>query len=142
LSQSTSSLDLTSLYIQWINSSSYIVHDIQTMSIQSSKQCPNCKRWFTTQKSFKHHIRHCRRTNFEHTLNNLAISAANPLSSNFTPGVQTNVFQQSNLTQSYDDEYDDFQQIEGYVDSNFDSDSWVNNNEELKDDMDDNTSSV
>jgi hypothetical protein len=46
------------------------------------------------------------------------------------------------LTQSYDDEYDDFQQIEGYVDSNFDSDSWVNNNEELKDDMDDNTSSV
>jgi hypothetical protein len=61
---------------------------------------------------------------------------------NFTPGVQTNVFQQSNLTQSYDDEYDDFQQIEGYVDSNFDSDSWVNNNEELKVDMDDNTSLV
>jgi hypothetical protein len=52
------------------------------------------------------------------------------------------VFQQSNLTQSYDDEYDDFQQIEGYVDYNFDSDSWVNNNEELKDDMDDNTSLV
>ena len=125
-----------------MNSSSYIVHDIQTMSIESSKQCPNCKCWFTTQKSFKHHIRHCRRTNFEHTLNNLAISAANPLSSNFTPGVQTNVFQQSNLTQSYDDEYDDFQQIEGYVDSNFDSDSWVDNNEELKKDMADNTSLV
>ncbi len=49
------------------------------------------------------------------------------------------MFQQSNLTQSYDDEYDDFHQIEGYVDSNFDSDSWVNNIEELKDDMDDNT---
>jgi hypothetical protein len=52
------------------------------------------------------------------------------------------VFQQSYLTQSYDDEYDDFQQTEGYVDSNFDSDSWVNNNEELKDDMDNNTSLV
>jgi hypothetical protein len=46
------------------------------------------------------------------------------------------------LTQSYKDEYDDFQQIEGYVDSNFDSDTWVNNNEELKKDIDDNTSSV
>ncbi len=71
------------------------------------------------------------RTNCEHTLNNLGISAANPLLSGFTPGVQTNVFQQSNLTQSYNDEYDDFQQIESYVDSNFNSDSWVNNNEEL-----------
>jgi hypothetical protein len=46
------------------------------------------------------------------------------------------------LIQSYEDEYDDFQQIEGYVDSNSDSDSWVNNNEELKDDMDDDTSLV
>jgi hypothetical protein len=30
-------------------------------------------------------------------------------------------------------------QIEGYVDSTFDSDSWVNNDEELKEEMDDNT---
>jgi hypothetical protein len=118
-----------------MNSSSYIVHDIQTMSIQSSKQCSNCKCWFTTQKSFKHHIRHCRRTNCEETLNNLGISAANPLLSNFTPGVETNVFQQSNLTRSYKDEYDDFQQIEGVVDSTFDLDGWVNNNKELKEDM-------
>ncbi len=51
------------------------------------------------------------------------------------------MFQQSNLAQSYDDEYDDFQQTEGYFDSNFDSYSWVNNDEELKDDMDDNISS-
>jgi hypothetical protein len=112
------------------------------MSIQSSKQCPNCTRWFTTQKSFKHHIRHCRRTNCEETLNDFGISAANPLLSNFTPGVETNVFQQSNLTQLYEDEYDDFQQIEGLVDSTFDSDSRVNNNEELMEDMDDNTSLV
>ncbi len=66
------------------------------MSTQSNKQCPNCKRWFTTQKSFKHHIRHSRRTNCEETLNGIGISAANPLLSNFTPGVETNVFQQSN----------------------------------------------
>jgi hypothetical protein len=46
------------------------------------------------------------------------------------------------LTQSYKDEYEDFQQIEGIVDSTFDSDSWVNNNEELKEDMDDNSSLV
>ncbi len=98
-----------------MNSSSYIVHDIQTMSIQSSKQCLNCKRWLKTQESFKHYIRHCRRTNCEETLNNLGISAVNPLLSNFTPGVETNVFQQSNLTQSYEDEYDYFQQIEGVM---------------------------
>jgi hypothetical protein len=120
LSQSTSSLNLTLLYNQWMNSSSsYIVHDIQTMSIKSSKQCPNCKCWFTTQKSFKHHIRHCRRSNCEETLNNLGISAPNPLLSNFTPGVETNVFNQSNKAQLYKDEYDDHEQIEGYVDSNF-----------------------
>ena len=122
-----------------MNSSSYIVHDIQTMSIQSSKQCPNCKHWFTTQKSFKHHIRHCRRTNCEERLNDIGISAVNPLLSNFTPVVETNVFQQSNLTQLYKDEYEDIQQIEDFVASTFDSDSWVNNNEELKEDMDDNT---
>jgi hypothetical protein len=75
-------------------------------------------------------------------LNNLGISAANPLLSNFTPGVETNVFQQSNMTQSYKDEYEDIQQIEDFVDSTFDSDSWVNNIEELKEDMDDITSSV
>jgi hypothetical protein len=75
-------------------------------------------------------------------LNDLGISAANPLLSNFTPGVGTNVFQQSNLTQMYKDEYDVFQQIEGFVDSTFDSDGWVNNDEELKKDMDVNNSAV
>ncbi len=112
------------------------------MSTQSNKQSPNCKCWFTTQKSFKHHIRHCRRTNCEETLNDLGISAANPLLSNFTPVVERNVFQQSNLTQSYKDEYEDIQQLEVFVASTFDSDSWVNIDEELKEDMDDNTSSV
>ncbi len=125
-----------------MNSLSYIVHDISTMSIQSSKQCPNCKHWFTTQKSFKQHMKLCRRTNCEKMLNNLGISTANPLLSNFTPSVETNVFQQSNFTQSYEDGYNDFQQIDGYVDSTFDSDSWVKNDEELKEDMDDNTSLV
>jgi hypothetical protein len=50
------------------------------------------------------------------------------------------VFQQSNLTQSYEDEYEDIQQIEDFFASTFDSDSWVNNDEELKEDMDDNSS--
>jgi hypothetical protein len=63
------------------------------------------------------------------TLNNIGISAVIPLLSNFTPGVETNVFQQSNYTQSYMDEYEDIQQIEDFVASTFDSDSWVNNNE-------------
>ncbi len=125
-----------------MNSSPYIVQYIETMSMHSSKQCPNCKHWFTTQKLFKHHIRHCRKTKCEHTLNNVGISAANPLLSNFTLAVQSNVFQQSNLTQSFDDDYFAFQQIESSADSNYDSDSWVNNNEDSKDDMDDKTSLV
>jgi hypothetical protein len=85
---------------------------------------------------------HCRKTNSGHTLNDFGISSANPLLSNFTPAVRSNVFQQSNLTQSYDDDYCALQQIEGSVDSNFDSDSMVKNDEESKDDMDDNTSLV
>jgi hypothetical protein len=117
-----------------MNSLSNIVYDIQTMSNQLSKQCPNCKCWFTTQKSFKHHIGICRRTNCEETLNNLGISTANHLLSNFPPGGETNMFQQSNLTQSYKDEYEDTQQIDDLVASTFDSDSRVNNGEELMDD--------
>ncbi len=78
---------------------------------KSNKQCPNCKCWFTTQKSFKHHIRHCRRTNFEEMLYDIGISAANHLLSNFTHGVESNVFQQSNLTQLYKDEYEDIEEI-------------------------------
>jgi hypothetical protein len=46
------------------------------------------------------------------------------------------------LIQSYKDEYEDIQQIDDFVASTFDSDSWVNNDEELKKDMDDNTSLV
>jgi hypothetical protein len=59
-----------------------------------------------------HSFRHCRRTNCEETLNDTGLSAANPLLSNFTPGADPNVFQQSNLTQSYKDENEDIQQIE------------------------------
>ena len=110
------------------------------MSTHSSKQCPNCKRWFTTQKSFKHHIRHIRRTNCEETFNVIGSSAANPLLSNLTPGVETALLQQSNLNQSYEDVYEDIELIEDFVASTFDSDSWVNNDDELKEDMDDNTS--
>jgi hypothetical protein len=57
----------------------------------------------------------------------LGISAANPLLSNFTPGVETNVLQQSNLTQLYKDEYVDIQQIENFAASIFNSDHWVEN---------------
>ncbi len=52
------------------------------------------------------------------------------------------MFQQSNLTQSYEDEYEDTQQIEDFFASTVDSDSWVDNDEELKENMDDNTSLV
>ncbi len=38
------------------------------------------------------------------------------------------------------DEYEDIEHIEDFVTSTFDSDSWVNNDEEWKEDMYDNTS--
>jgi hypothetical protein len=44
------------------------------------------------------------------------------------------------LNQSYKDEYEDIEQIEDCVASTFDSDSWVNNDEEFKEAMDDKTS--
>jgi hypothetical protein len=110
------------------------------VSTQSNKQCPNCKHWCTIQKSFKHHIRHCRKSNCEEMFNDIGSSAANPLLSNFTSGVETTVLQQSNLNQSYKDEYEHTEQNEDFSGSSFDSDSWVNNDEELKKDMDDNTS--
>jgi hypothetical protein len=39
----------------------------------------------------------------------------------------------------YEDEYEDIKQRDEFVASTFDSDSWVNNDEELEEDMDDNT---
>jgi hypothetical protein len=39
----------------------------------------------------------------------------------------------------YKDEHEDIQQMDGFVASTVDSDSWVNMDEELKEDMDDNT---
>jgi hypothetical protein len=42
----------------------------------------------------------------------------------------------------YEDEYEDIQQREDFVDSTFDLDNRVNNDEEFNEDMDDNTSSV
>jgi hypothetical protein len=61
--------------------------------------------------------------------NDIGSSAANPLLSNFNPGIETIVLQESNLNQSYEDEYEDTEQMEDHVTSNFDSDSRVNNDE-------------
>ena len=41
------------------------------------------------------------------------------------------MLQHSNLNQSHEGEYEDTEQIEDVDASTFDSDSWVNNNEEL-----------
>ncbi len=46
------------------------------------------------------------------------------------------------MNQSYEDEYEDIQKIDYFAAPTFDSDSLVKNDEELKDDMDDNTSLV
>ncbi len=72
--------------------------------------------------------------------NDIGSTAANPLLSNFTPEVLTTVFQQSNLNQSDKDDYEETEQKDDYFASNFDTDSWENNDEEFKEGMDDNTS--
>ncbi len=71
--------------------------------------------------------------------NDIGSTAANPLLSNFTPEVLTTVFQQSNLNQLDKDEYEETEQKADYFASNFDSDSWENNDEESMEDIDDNT---
>jgi hypothetical protein len=110
------------------------------MSTQLNKQCSNCQCWFTRQKSLKHHIRHCRRTNCVEMFNDTGSNAAYLLLSIDTPEVLTTVFQQSYLNQSDKDDYKETEQNYDCVASNFDSDSWENNDEELKEDMDDNPS--
>jgi hypothetical protein len=122
-----------------MNSCSNNFYDIQTMSTQSNKQCPNCKRWFTRLKSFKHHIRHCRRANCVEMFNDIGSTAANPLLSIVTPEVLTTVFQQSYLNQSDEDDYKETEQNDDYFASNFDLDSWENNDDELKEDTDNNS---
>ncbi len=49
------------------------------MVSNSNFPCPNCHRWFTNQKSFRHHIRACRRTIETKTSAGIATIAANPL---------------------------------------------------------------
>jgi hypothetical protein len=72
--------------------------------------------------------------------NYIGSTAANPLLSIVTPEVVTTVFQQSNLNQSDKDDYKETEQKDNYFATKIDSDHWENNVEELKEDMDDNTS--
>jgi hypothetical protein len=67
-------------------------------------------------------------------------SIAAPLLSIVTSDVLTTVFQQSYLNQSDKDDYKKIEQKDDYFTVNFDSDSWENNYEELKEGMDDNSS--
>ncbi len=67
--------------------------------------------------------------------NDIGWTAANCLLSIVTPELLTTVFQQSNLNQSEEDDYKEIEQKDDYFASNFDSDSWENNDEELKEDM-------
>jgi hypothetical protein len=50
--------------------------------------------------------------------NDIDSTAAIPLLSNFTLGVETTVLQQSNLNQSDEDEYEDTEQKDDYFASN------------------------
>jgi hypothetical protein len=54
--------------------------------------------------------------------------------------VLTTVFEQSYLNQSDKDDYNETEQKDDYFTSNFDSDNWEIDDEELKKDMDGNPS--
>ncbi len=59
------------------------------MTTKSNTQCPNCYRWFTKQKSFRHHIRACRRAINGNTSSVIGNILPNPLlsvSNSSTPG--------------------------------------------------------
>jgi hypothetical protein len=49
------------------------------MSTKLNTQCPNCHHWFTNQKSFRHHIRACRRAINGNTASEIGTILANPL---------------------------------------------------------------
>ncbi len=110
------------------------------MLTQLNKQYPHCQCWFTRQKSFKHNIRHCRRANHVEMFNDIGSTADNPLLSIVTPEVLPTVFNQSYLNQSDKNDYEKTEQKDDYFAPNSDSKSWENNDEELKEDMDDNPS--
>ncbi len=96
---------LNFIIITLMNSWSNTTYDIPTKSTQLNKQCPHCQSWFTRQKSFKHHIRCCRRANHVEMFNDIGSTAANPILSIITPEVLTTVFEKSYLNQSDKDDY-------------------------------------
>ena len=59
-------------------------------TLKFTKQCPNCNQWFIQQKSFRHHIIHCKRTIADETE-----SAVNQLLSLVS---STSVFEGGNST--------------------------------------------
>jgi hypothetical protein len=73
-------------------------------------------------------------------LNDIGSTAVNPRLSIGTPEVITTVFEQSYLNQSDKDDYEETEQTDDYIASNFDSDSRENNDEGSKEDMGNNPS--
>ena len=49
------------------------------MTTKLNTQCPNCYRWFTNQKSFRHHIRACRRAIYGITTSVIRNNLPHPL---------------------------------------------------------------
>ena len=49
------------------------------MTTKLNTQCPNCYRWFTNQKSFRHHIRTCRRASNGNTTSVIGNILPHPL---------------------------------------------------------------
>ncbi len=67
-------------------------------------------------------------------------STATPLLSHFTPGVEATVLQNQTSTNHSKVNMKIKNKKDDYVASYFDLDSWVNNDKELKEDMDDHIS--
>ena len=49
------------------------------MSTEMKKQCSNCLGWYTNLKGFKHHLRHCKKSNDSETSEEVQRNLSNPM---------------------------------------------------------------
>ena len=90
------------------------------MATKLNTQCPNCHRWFTNQKSFRHHIRACRRAINANTALASSTILANPL-------LSVRKTSMSGQLSTFASETNDVLPLEGVLGNDFD---FVNNHSE------------
>jgi len=60
------------------------------MSTEMKKQCSNCLGWYTNLKGFKHHLRHCKKSNDSGASEEMQCNISNPTMSSI--GFESNIY--------------------------------------------------